>query len=86
MEQNEQPLAHRQLLAIRAAKLDAVRSLAEQVNGFRIVSATKIATNSEISDEASMHLDTILSGVRYIKVEPLQQNIYQAVVEIEIRQ
>ena len=85
-EDSGQPLAQRQLLAIRAAKVDALRALAEQVRGLRIQSETSSDGYGAVSDRIQTHLDTVLHGIRYVKVEPVDAGIYQALVEIDIQQ
>jgi len=84
VEAGEQSVPQRQLLAIRAAKLDAVRSLAEQVRGMRINSETSSNAYGGVTDRTSMRMDTVLRGVRYVKVEPVEPGVYQARVEIDV--
>lgn len=74
----------RQLMAIRAAKLDALRSLAEQVRVFRIQSQSSTIASSLVDDRVETNIDTNLSGIRYVKVEPIQPGIYQAVAEMDV--
>lgn len=74
----------RQLMAIRAAKLDALRSLAEQVRVFRLQSQSSTIASTLVDDRVETNIDTNLSGIRYVKVEPVQPGIYQAVAEMDI--
>jgi hypothetical protein len=74
----------RQLMAIRAAKLDALRSLAEQVREFRLQSQSNTIASSLVDDRVETNIDTKLRGIRYVKVEPIQPGIYQAVAEMDI--
>lgn len=85
-EDKDKSLAQRQLLAIRAAKVDALRALAEQVEALHIQSATTSEGYAKLSDRTTIGLDTVLRGVRYVSVEPIEPGIYQARVEIDIRQ
>ncbi|MBF0265241.1 MAG: LPP20 family lipoprotein [Gammaproteobacteria bacterium] len=56
------PLGQRKLLAIRSARLDAYRNLAEQVHGFRIKGSTTVKDMVVQSDQYSIMFDTILRG------------------------
>lgn len=78
------PLVVKQLIAIRAAKLEALRSLAEQTQGVKVSSKSESAGASLISDRISVESQTILQGVRFIKVEPIENGVYQAIAEIDL--
>ena len=80
----QMPLAQRQLMAMRAAKVDALRALAEQVKGLRIQSQSTTQSSTMTFDQTVTNVDTNLQGVRYVRVEPIQPGIYQAVVEIDL--
>lgn len=73
-----------QIMAIRAAKLEALRSLAEQVREFRLQAQSSTIASNLMTDRVEMNIDTKLSGVRYIKVEPIQPGIYQAIAEMDV--
>ena len=78
------PLVVKQLMAIRAAKLEALRSLAEQTKGVKLSSKSEMAGSNLISDRLAIETETVLQGVRFIKVEPLQNGVYQAIAEIDL--
>lgn len=85
-EDNDKTMIQRQLLAMRAAKVDALRSLAEQVQGLRIQSESISDGYAKLSDRTQTGFDTVLKGIRYLSVEPVQPGIYQALVEMDVRQ
>lgn len=78
------PLVVKQLMAIRAAKLEALRSLAEQTQGVKLTSKSESAGVSLVSDRITVESQTVLQGVRFIKVEPLENGVYQAIAEIDL--
>jgi len=81
---DERPHNMKHMAAMRAAKLDAMRSLAEQVKGIRLRS-TSSAVSSELSmDRIVTESEAVLKGVRFVKVEPIQPGLYQAVAEIDV--
>ncbi|MEY4593538.1 MAG: hypothetical protein RIR18_2433 [Pseudomonadota bacterium] len=82
-DDDKRPTAIKQVVAMRAAKLEAVRSLAEQIHGIKIATKSDITTSQLIGDRANMETSSVLHGVRFVKVEPIQLGIYQAVAEVD---
>lgn len=83
---DESSFNQRQLLAIRAAKLDALRSLAEQAKGLRLQAQSATVATDLVNDRVDISIDTTLSGVRYVKVAAIQPGIYQAIAEMDVYQ
>lgn len=83
-EDISRPLLERQLEAIRAARVDALRALAEQAKGVHVESVSQGDANRLSADKAFVRVDTQLQGVRYLKVEPVQSGLYQAIVEMDV--
>lgn len=81
---DDRPQSLKQLAAMRAAKMDAVRSLAEQAKGIRLQSQSYSISSELAADRVVMQSDGILRGVRFLKVEPIEPGIYQAVAEMDI--
>lgn len=81
---DDRPHNLKQLSAMRAAKLDAVRSLAEQVKGIRLKSFSQSAMAELNADRVVAESEALLKGVRFVKIEPIQPGIYQAVAEIDV--
>ncbi|MEW9899409.1 LPP20 family lipoprotein [Chitinivorax sp. PXF-14] len=74
----------RRLLAMRAAKLDAYRSLAEQVYGVRIKGNTTVAAMVAQNDSFRVYLDAYLRGAHVVSVTPMAEGNYETEIEIEL--
>lgn len=85
-DDDRRPDTVKQLVAIRAAKLEAVRSLAEQIHGIKVTSKSDLTSSQLLSDRSSMETFAVLHGVRFVKVEPIQPGVYQALAEIDYYQ
>ena len=83
-EDDDRPAALRHLAAMRAAKMDAVRSLAEQAKGIRLQSRSHGISSELAADRIVMQTDGVLKGVRFLKVESIEPGIYQAVAEMDV--
>ena len=77
-------LNQRRLMAIRAAKLDAYRVLAEQIHGVKIDGQTTVAEAMLTSDVLSSAVRGTILGAETIKIEPTGNDTYK--VELSIRQ
>jgi len=64
--------AQRRLLSVRAAKLDAFRAIAEQVQGLKLVGNSSVANMVATSDSFRTYVDAYLRGVNVVSatVEP----------------
>ncbi len=78
------PDAQRRLMAMRAAKLDALRSLAERVNGLRIWGGTTIGDMVVEKDRYRVFLDTFIRGAKVMEVSPAEDGAYETVVELTV--
>jgi|GEM_PF-908867 len=76
----------RRLLAIRAARLDAYRSLAEQIYGVRITGSTTVSAMVTQSDSFRSYVDAYLRGARTVTVTSMADGNYEVVVEINLNQ
>lgn len=72
----------RRLMAIRASKLDAIRSLAEQINGVKIDSNTTVGAMAIKNDSFRSRVNALVRGARVISVTPMADNNYETVVEV----
>ncbi len=73
-----------QIMAIRAAKMDAFRSLAEQVQGVQINGQSTISTLVSKSDMLRVRVDALVRGASMISVNPIQENTFEVMVELKM--
>jgi len=73
----------KRILAIKAARLDALRQLTEQIHGIQINSSTKIAEAVIQSDTLRADLQGVIVGARTVKIEPSSSDTYEVVVEVD---
>ena len=76
--------AQKQLMAIRAAKLDAYRSLAEQLYGLRITSHTTVSALAVQHDGFRAYLDGMVRGAKVVSTTPVANGSYETVIELEL--
>ncbi|AHF00692.1 hypothetical protein THIAE_01945 [Thiomicrospira aerophila AL3] len=72
----------RRLMAIRASKLDAYRSLAEQLYGISIDSNTSVASLAAQNDSFRARVNSTVRGARVISITPMADNNYETVMEV----
>ena len=73
----------KRILAIKAARLDALRQLSEQIHGIQIRGTTKIAEAMVQSDTLRADIQGVILGARTVKIEPSSSDTYEVVVEID---
>lgn len=83
---NYYPEANRRLMAMRAAKLDAYRALAERINGLRIWGGTTIGEMVLEEDRFKVVIDAFVVGAKVVSVMPGKDGVYEAIVEAEVDQ
>jgi hypothetical protein len=76
--------AERSLMAKRAAKLDALRNLLEQVHGVRIKSDTTVRDFVSQSDDMRARVNSFIQGARVVSERPLGDGSYEVEVEIDV--
>ena len=74
--------AQGRLMALRAAKVDAMRNIGEQINGLRIDSTTTVRDFVATDDRIRTELNTYLTGVKTVS-ENYDPATGEATVEIE---
>jgi len=67
----------RRLMAMRVAKLDAYRSLTEQIHGIRIQGETTIGEAVLTSDKLAAAMNGMIIGARTVKIVPTSDDTYQ---------
>lgn len=76
----------RRLMAIRSAKLDAYRSLAEQLYGIKIDSNTSVATLTAKNDSFRARVNAIVRGARVVSITPMADKNYETILEVYVDQ
>jgi hypothetical protein len=72
------------LMAMRAAKVDAYRNLAERLQGLRVSSVSNAAAFASQGDAVQTSAEYFLRGARVVSITPLRDGIYEAVVELDL--
>ncbi len=73
----------RRLLAMRAARLDALRDLTEQIHGIRITSSSLLRDAVLRNDQLAAQVEGTLRGARTISIEPKGDDGYTVVMELD---
>jgi hypothetical protein len=76
--------AEKALMAKRAAKLDALRNLAEEVYGVRITSDSYVRDFVLQSDDMRSRVSTFIQGARVVSEQKMPDGSYQVEVELDI--
>lgn len=76
-------LNQKRILAIKAARLDALRQLTEQIHGIQLAGSTKIAEAIVLSDTLRADIQGVILGARTVKIDPSSSDTYEVVVEID---
>ena len=72
----------KRLMAMRASKLDAYRSLAEQVYGVRVSGTSTVAALMAQNDSFRVYVDAFIRGAKVLSVTPMQDGNYETVLEL----
>jgi len=78
------------LMAMRASKMDAYRSLAEQLNGIQLRGQTAVENMQVTHDSYQVYLNAYLRGARVKRTSPIGSDIYagddtfETVVELDL--
>jgi hypothetical protein len=75
--------AQRRLMAIRASKLDAYRSLAEQIYGQQINASTTVEDMIIANDTMRAHVAGIVYGAKVVSINPIGDDSYETKLELE---
>ncbi|UTH74176.1 LPP20 family lipoprotein [Chromobacterium sp. IIBBL 290-4] len=78
--------SQRKLLAMRAARLDAFRSIAEQVQGMRLVGNSTVSNMIATSDSFRAYVDAYLRGVVIVSTTMKPDGTSEAIAEITLDQ
>jgi len=75
--------AQRKLLAMRAARLDAYRAMAEQVYGLRIEGGSTVGSLALKDDGFKVYIDAFIRGARVTNVAQREDGTYETTVEMD---
>jgi hypothetical protein len=75
--------AQRKLLAMRAARLDAYRAMAEQVYGLRIEGGSTVGSLALKDDSFKVYIDAFIRGARVTNVAQREDGTYETTVEMD---
>lgn len=78
--------SQRKLLAMRAARLDAFRAIAEQVQGMKLVGNSTVSNMIANSDSFRTYVDAYLRGVTIVSTTMKPDGTSEAVAEITLDQ
>ena len=73
----------RRLMAIRAARLEAMRNLTEQVHGIRMNSRTTIIDAIVQNDSLRATVDGLIVGAKTVRINPVGSDTYEVVLELD---
>jgi outer membrane protein FlgP len=77
--------AQQRLMAIRAAKLNAYRSLTEQVYGQYIDANTTVADMVVMNDTMRAKVEGVVYGARLVSITPMGEDTYEVTLSLDAR-
>ena len=81
--QNSKTPAQQRLMAIRAAKLDAYRSLAEQVYGLRLDATATVADMVVQNDTFRSKVEGVIYGATLVSITPTGDDTYETTLSLD---
>jgi outer membrane protein FlgP len=81
--QDHRTPAQQRLMAIRASKLDAYRTLTEQVFGQQMDSSTTVADALVLSDTFRARVQGIIHGARLVSIGPVGDDTYETTLSLD---
>jgi len=81
--QNHKNPAQQRLLAIRASKLDAYRSLTEQVYGQQLDATTTVADMTVMSDTFRAKVEGVVYGAVLVSITPVGDDTYETTLSLD---
>jgi hypothetical protein len=81
--QNHRNPAQQRLMAIRAAKLEAYRSLAEQVYGQQLDATTTVADMVVQSDSFRSRVEGVIYGAVLVSITPTGDDTYETTLSLD---
>ena len=81
--QNHKVPAQQRLLAIRASKLDAYRSLTEQVYGQQLDANTTVADMTVLNDTFRTRVEGVIYGANLVSITPVGEDTYETTLSLD---
>ncbi len=81
--QNHKNPAQQRLLAIRASKLDAYRSLTEQVYGQQLDASTTVADMTVMNDTFRTRVEGVIYGAQLVSITPVGEDTYETTLSLD---
>lgn len=81
--QNHKNPGQQRLLAIRASKLDAYRSLTEQVYGQQLDATTTVADMTIMSDTFRAKVEGVVYGAVLVSITPVGDDTYETTLSLD---
>lgn len=81
--QNHKTPAQQRLMAIRASKLDAYRSLTEQVYGQHLDATTTVADLTVVSDTFRARVEGVIYGAVLVSINPINDDTYETTLSLD---
>ena len=78
-----QSIEQRRLMAIRAARMSAMRELAEQIHGLKVDSNTTVIDLMVQNDTFRGIVSGVIRGARTVRINPTGSDSYETVLEID---
>lgn len=73
----------KRLMAIRAARLEAMRDLVEQVHGLRLTSTTTVKDAIVKDDQLQATVSGIIRGARTVRITPKDSDTFEVVLALD---
>ena len=78
-----QNVEQRRLMAIRSARMSAMRELAEQIHGIKVDSNTTVIDLMVQNDTFRGIVSGVIRGARTVRINPTGSDTYETVLEID---
>ena len=76
-------IAQKRLMAIRAARMSAMRELAEQIHGIQVDSNTTVIDLMVQNDTFRAVVKGVIRGAKTVRINPTGKDTYETVLEID---
>jgi hypothetical protein len=81
--QNHRNPAQQRLMAIRASKLDAYRSLTEQVYGQQLDASATVADMVVTNDTFRTRVEGVIYGAKLVSIAPVGEDTYETTLSLD---